>query len=102
MTGTPIVERIDPELEELMERFFINSRADLAEMESSLESGDFETLSRLGHTAKGTGYGYGLLGMGEIGKELEQTAKSGDIAASRILVERMSHYLDNVRVEYGE
>jgi len=102
MTDGPIIERIDPDLEELMERFFAGSREDLAKMQSALDVNDLDLLSRLGHTAKGTGYGYGFRGMGDIGLELEDAAKAGNESEVRTLVERMAHYLDNVKVEYGE
>lgn len=102
MNDDIIIERIDPDLEELMERFFTNSKSDLVKMETSLEAGDFETLARLGHTAKGTGYGYGFQGMGDIGLALEQAAKSADAGKSRELVAQMDHYLANVTVEFGD
>ncbi len=101
MDETPIIELIDPELEELMERFFNSSKADLADMQSALDLGDYDTLTRLGHTAKGTGYGYGFRGMGQIGQELEQAAKAGDKTGSQALVNRMGYYLANVKVEFG-
>lgn len=102
MADTPIIELIDPDLQELMERFFINSNEDLEEMKTSLASSDFETLARLGHTAKGTGFGYGFKGMGEIGADLEVAAKGGEKDECARQVERMAHYLANVKVEFGE
>ncbi|QJB58072.1 Hpt domain-containing protein [Pseudodesulfovibrio sp. zrk46] len=102
MTGSPFVEHIDPDLEELMEKFFDNSKKDVIKMQAALEAGDFETLARLGHTAKGTGYGYGFRGMGDIGLELEMAAKSEDRVQAKQVTEKMSYYLDNVRVEFGE
>ena len=101
MADIPITERIDPDLEELMERFFSNSRGDLRKMQVALDAGDFETLARLGHTAKGTGYGYGFRGMGDIGLKLEQAARERDMAQSREQVEHMAHYLANVKVDFG-
>ena len=71
-------------------------------MQQALDATDFETLTRLGHTAKGTGYGYGFLGMGDIGRELEQAAKSLNRDKSQELVEQMAHYLEHVTVEFGE
>lgn len=102
MTDTPIIERIDSDLEPLMERFFINSEKDLVEMRTALNAGDFETLARLGHTAKGTGYGYGLMGMGDIGLALENASKIGDVAEVTVQVACMASYLANVQVEFGE
>lgn len=102
MTSEPIFEMIDPDLEELMERFFINSKKDLVKMEIAVESTDFTSLAHLGHTAKGTGYGYGFTGMGDIGRDLEVAARNNDIRACADQVSRMEHYLENVEVRYGE
>lgn len=100
MDDTPIMERIDPDLEGLMERFFASSHKDVDTMRAALTGRDFATLGRLGHTAKGTGYGYGFRGMGDIGLELENAARAGDEAQCRALIERMARYLSVVRVEF--
>lgn len=102
MNDSPIIELINPDLEELMERFFDNSLKDLNRMQAALDAKDFETLTRLGHTAKGTGYGYGFRGMGDIGIELEHSAKANDVLASQEQIDRMGHYLANVKVEFSE
>lgn len=100
MPDVPIIERIDSDLEELMERFFENSKKDLNEMQATLDAGDMVTLARMGHTAKGTGYGYGMRGMGDIGLALEEAAKAEDMAQCQEAIGRMEHYLDTVKVEY--
>ncbi|MBI9081510.1 MAG: Hpt domain-containing protein [Pseudodesulfovibrio sp.] len=102
MVDGPIVEQIDPDLEELMERFFESSRKDLGKMQFALEAKDFTSLIRLGHTAKGTGYGYGFRGMGDIGLELENAAKAQSEDDVRAHIQRMAHYLDTVKVEFGK
>lgn len=102
MADIPIIERIDPDLEELMDRFFVNSKNDVVKMQTAYEAEDFETLARLGHTAKGTGYGYGFRGMGDIGLKLEMAAKEGRLAECKEQIEKMTHYINNVRVEFGE
>lgn len=102
MDNTPIVELIDPDLEELMERFFKNSNADVFKMQAALDAKDYETLRRLGHTAKGTGYGYGFKGMGDIGQQLELAAKDDDYLKSQKCIDKMAYYLANVKVEFGK
>lgn len=102
MADKPIVERIDPDLEVLMERFFNNSKEDIQIMRSALDSEDFTTLTRLGHTAKGTGYGYGFRGMGDIGLAIENAAKEQARNRCSEEIDRLAYYLDTVKVEFGE
>lgn len=102
MADKPVVERIDPDLEVLMDRFFVNSKDDVQAMLSALETGDFATLTRLGHTAKGTGYGYGFRGMGDLGLAIENAAKGSDAELCRAEISRLAEYLNTVQVEYGE
>lgn len=97
-----IVEHIDSGLEELLDRFFELSRVDLDQMQAAVDNGDFETLVRLGHTAKGTGHGYGFHGMGDIGGAIEQAALGRDLEAVNSHVDRMRHYLENVQIKFIE
>jgi HPt (histidine-containing phosphotransfer) domain-containing protein len=100
MIDTPTTEYISPDLEELMERFFASSRKDLDLMRAALDAEDYPTLARMGHTAKGTGYGYGFRGMGDIGLELEGAAVQRKAGQCRALVERMARYLATVQVKF--
>lgn len=100
MNRSPIIELIDPDLESLMERFIASSNKDLEAMRSAFALEDLETLTRLGHTAKGTGYGYGMRGMGDIGMAIEKAAKRGAMDRCREEIDRMANYLANVTIEY--
>ena len=102
MSNYPIIERIHPDLEELLDRFFAVSRTDLDKMVSAMELRDFEELIRLGHTTKGTGSGYGFKGMGVIGREIELAASARDLSGVRAQVDNLARYLDTVQVEFGE
>ena len=102
MPEYPIIERIHPDLEELLDRFFTVSRRDLEKMAEAMALRDFEELIRLGHTAKGTGSGYGFKGMGAIGRQLELAASAGDLDGVREPVDNLARYLDTVQVEFGE
>ena len=100
MSFKPVTERIEADLEPLMERFFNNSKKDVEAMRLALADGDMETLRRMGHTAKGTGYGYGMRGMGDLGLALETAAQDCDVAGCEDVIKRMAHYLDTVVVEF--
>ena len=100
MSFKPAIERIEADLAPLMERFFNNSKKDVEAMRRALSDGDMETLRRMGHTAKGTGYGYGMRGLGDLGLSLEAAAQGCDAAGCEDVIERMARYLDTVVVEF--
>lgn len=100
MPDFPIVEHIDPDLKGLLERFFELSQGDLQQMRDAVEERDFDTLVRLGHTARGTGHGYGFTGMGQIGTAIEEAALGRDMESASAQVELMRRYLETVRVEF--
>ena len=100
MPDYPLVEHIDIGLEDLLDRFFELSRMDLNTIRAAVDEGDFDTLARLGHTVRGTGHGYGFTGMGTIGAAIEQAARGRDLEAILGHVDRMDHYLSNVRIEF--
>lgn len=100
MPELPVVEIINPDLEALLERFFELSLTDLQKMQDALNAQDFDTLVRLGHTAKGTGHGYGFTGMGNIGTAIEAAALGRDIQGVSDQVGRMKRYLETVKVEF--
>jgi HPt (histidine-containing phosphotransfer) domain-containing protein len=99
MSEHPEVERIPADLEELLDRFFDVCRQELEQMRNALREGDFDTLARLGHTARGTGSGYGFKGMGRIGREIELAAQNRDSDALEEHMDTLAHYLDTVQVE---
>lgn len=100
MSDFPIVEYIDPGLEDLLGRFFELSRMDLDTMRAAADKRDFDTLVRLGHTVRGTGHGYGFTGMGELGGAIEQAALGRDLEALNSHMDRMDQYLSTVRIEF--
>lgn len=94
------IEYIDPDLEELIPKFMENTRKDLTALRRALETGDFETVKRLGHSTKGAAYGYGFQGLGEIGLKIETVAPAKNKAQLSTLADEMEAYLDSVQVEY--
>lgn len=97
---TSPVERVSEDLAGLMPAFLDISRSDLGVMRLALAAGDFATLVRLGHSARGAGANYNMLGLCELGREIEAAARKPDPQALAGLLERMAQYLDAVRVEF--
>ncbi len=96
-----IIVQVDPDLEELMPRYFENRRKDILAIDSALKAGDYETIRALGHSMKGSGGGYGLDAITEFGMLIEQAANKGDSAGVAEALARLSDYLLRVEVVYG-
>jgi len=96
--GRRIVVRIDRDIEDLIPKYLEMTRKDIVSLKSALALGDFDAISRIGHTLKGSGGGYGFDGITEIGRNLEQLAKSAAREDIERWVERLAMYLERVEV----
>lgn len=95
-----IVVQVDADLEDLIPGYLENRRQDADAILRALENQDFETIRILGHTMKGTGGGYGFDVITEMGRALEEAAKSGDAPAIRQGVAALLDYLQAVEVVF--
>jgi signal transduction histidine kinase len=97
-----LVIHADPEIADLIPKFLDNRMKDIEALREALERGDFETIRTLGHMMKGAGGGYGFLGITEIGKMLEESARAGNAQDISRGIEALSAYMNSVEVVYDE
>lgn len=93
-----IVVRPAPGMEAAVPRYLQSRRNEIAVLKAALEGNDFKQIKTLGHNMKGTGKGYGLPELSDLGKRLEDAAlggKAGEIANQIAAVE---HYLSCVEI----
>jgi HPt (histidine-containing phosphotransfer) domain-containing protein len=95
-----IIVHVDPEIADLIPGFLENRRKDIKAMAEALKQGDFETIRVLGHSMKGAGGSYGFDGVTDIGKALEDAAKSTNAEEIRRSVGELAAYLARVEVIY--
>ena len=95
-----IIAEVDTDLQDIVPIFLDNRREDAHLLQEAVAQGDFETIRVTGHNMKGSGGGYGFDGITEIGKEIETAAKSKDAAAVEAGIEKLTDYLQRVRVVY--
>jgi HPt (histidine-containing phosphotransfer) domain-containing protein len=95
-----IVVQVDADLEDLIPGYLQNRQQDAESVLQALDKQDFETIRVLGHTMKGTGGGYGLDAITEIGRTLEEAAKSRDMAVIRQGAAALLAYLQAVEVVF--
>ena len=91
---------VDRDLEDLIPGFLARRHEDARKIRGALEGSDLETLRVTGHSMKGTGGGYGFLGLSEIGARIEQAAKSADLDAARAGLVELEDYLARLEVHF--
>ncbi len=97
-----IVVYIDADLEDLTPGFLENRQNDTVVIDRLLQSRDLAEIQRLGHSMKGSGGGYGFDEITDIGAKIEEAAKESDREEILRQNERLSQYLQNVKVVYQD
>ncbi len=97
-----VVVYVDSDLEDLIPMFLENRHKDVEEIRTLLREGVLEKIIRLGHSMKGSGGGYGFDEISDIGRGMEEAAKSGDKDEVERLNNRLAEYLSVVEVVVQE
>ncbi len=101
MDKTPITVAVDVDIIDLIPGYLENRWGDVHTIRSALQDGDFETIRRLGHSMKGSGGGYGLDPVTDMGSGLEEAAKAEDADAAWQWLEKLEGFLQRVKVVPG-
>ena len=88
------------DLADLIPVFMSNRRKELDTLRVALAAADFEQLRQLGHRMKGVGNSYGFARVSDLGKHVEDGARSGDRASLEAAIASYSEYLAKVQVAY--
>lgn len=94
------IVRIDKDLEDLIPGYLERRQGDVASILKALEKSDNEAIRIIGHTMKGSGGGYGLDRITEIGRYIEGAAKSGDREEILRQVDELSDFLSSLKVVF--
>ena len=92
--------KVDKDLEDLIPTFMSNRRKELDTLRVALAAADFEQLRQLGHRMRGVGNSYGFDDVTDIGKLIEEGARSGDKAALEKHIAQYGDYLSRVEIAY--
>lgn len=93
-----IIVKVDPEIADLIPGFLENRKKDVEQMETHLETENFEEIERLGHSMKGSGAGYGFAGISEIGEFIEIAGKEKNVEDIKKRIEELKGYLRRVEI----
>jgi HPt (histidine-containing phosphotransfer) domain-containing protein len=81
-------------------RLYAAAASIVATIAVALERSDYDNVRVLGHNMKGSGAGYGLNRITEIGASLEQAAGRREPEEIRARAAELARYLDGLHVEY--
>ena len=95
-----VVVRVDEDLEDLIPDFLQNRHEDVQAIQQLLSANDYETISRLGHSMKGCGGGYGFDMITDIGASIEVAAKGQDADEVQKWLAELENLLGNIEVVY--
>lgn len=96
------VAYVDVDLEDLIPEYMQNRREDIENILHLIDQGELDEVRRLGHSMKGSGGGYGFPPITEIGGELEQAALEGNVKLIVEASEKLTHYLNTVKIVWQE
>ena len=88
------------DLEDLIPVFMSNRKKELDALRVALATADFEQLRQLGHRMRGVGNSYGFAQVSEIGKHVEDGARSGDRALLESTIVQYGDFLSKVQITY--
>ncbi len=100
MTKPNTTVTVAKDLADLIPVFFKNRHKELETLRSALAGENFEQLHQIGHRMKGVGNSYGFAMVSEIGRRIEDGARSSDRAAIDACIGEYADYLSTVQVVY--
>jgi PAS domain S-box-containing protein len=87
-------------LSDIVPGYIGRQRAGVRTLLENLESRDFEALQTIGHKMKGSGAGYGLDRITEIGAAIEHAAKQQESLRVQELIQTLAHFLTRAAIVY--
>jgi HPt (histidine-containing phosphotransfer) domain-containing protein len=96
----PVTVTVAKDLADLIPVFFKNRQKEVETLRAALAAGDYEHLRQLGHRMKGVGDSYGFAKVSEIGKRVEDGARSAAQPAIEACIAEYADYLARVQVVY--
>jgi PAS domain S-box-containing protein len=97
---TAIEVHVPARLNDIVPAYLERQRAGVRTLLDALESGDHEAIKAMGHKMKGSGSGYGLDRITEIGAAIEDTAERRDLARVREWALTLEDFLSRARIVY--
>ena len=75
------IQKISARIRSILPGYLAKQAAQVERVDALLKKGEFEEILRIGHAINGTGSGYGLPELGNLGAAMEEAAELRDAAA---------------------
>ena len=98
--GEKIIITVDSDLEDLIPGFIENRNKDIKSIYDALARDDFTAITKLGHTMKGVGGGYGFDAITDIGRSIEQAARDNNPQKIKASLSELSDYLGRIEIVF--
>lgn len=86
-------------VDELVDTYLEDGAAQVTALRAAAATGDIEGLVRPAHSLKSSSLNVGALGLGELGRQLEEAARTGAVPRPADWVERVAAGFDDVQRE---
>jgi HPt (histidine-containing phosphotransfer) domain-containing protein len=80
--------------DEMKLRYFERRKRDLDECVQHLKAGDLSFIEKVGHQLKGNAVTFGYPELADIGKDLEEAAREGDLRIATQAVDKFSEWVN--------
>ncbi len=94
------VIEVDADLADLIPPYLKNRREEVPRVNALLAAGDFTALWGIAHRLHGSGGGFGLDFLTELGERMEKSAKALDKAALCAQAVELKEFLDSVEIRF--
>ncbi len=95
-----MIVEVEGWLADLVPRYLLHQRQELAQLEAAWSVGDLETLKLIGHKLRGSAASYGFTELADGAAALEKAAAAQDREAVRAAIDRFTDHLRTVQVVY--
>ena len=86
-------------MEDVVPSYLEKRRAEVEVYRTALAASDFDTIKKLAHKMKGTGTGYGIPKLTELGAGMEKSALAGDGASLATQLDEFALYVNAIQLE---
>lgn len=83
----------DPEFQQLIKDYIVYLNGLVPEISAAIDTGDYASVTKIGHNIKGSGGGYGFSELTEIGQEIEFGGKASDVNRMKSGLKQLETFL---------